>query len=485
VIDVDTAGVFYYLSLTSGGVGSDLFKSFDGGATWSEPLTSFGGDKNWLAVDRTGGPSNGFVYSIWQQYSACCGPNVLTRSTNGGVDFDFPVPVPGWPMFGTLAVGPSGTVFAAGIDGTETEDLYHYSFARAKNSPAAGGPVQMLGYPLELGGYMYYFTGGAPNPIGIVGQVNVTTDQSAGGTRGNVYVLASLYPFNYGGADPQDVHIVRSVDGGRTFSTPVRVNDDALGNWQWLAAPAVAPNGRIDAIWYDTRESHLAGVSRLYYAYSWDAGDTWSANTAVSPPFNSLVGFPDNRKMGDYITLVSDATGADAAYAATFNGEQDIYYVRLFPDCNGNGISDVTDIAGHTSFDCNLDHVPDECQASVACIGAGTVPDGSQGVGAPLTLAKGPGDAIALSWGASCVAADADYAVYEGSLASIGSHVPRTCSTGGTLSFALTPAAGPTYYLVVPAHADREGSYGTDSNGVERSQGASMCAPQTIHACGG
>jgi hypothetical protein len=32
---------------------------------------------------------------------------------------------------------------------------------------------------------------------------------------------------------------------------------------------------------------------------------------------------------GDYYHPVSDETGVDVAYAATFNGEQDIYYLRI------------------------------------------------------------------------------------------------------------------------------------------------------------
>ena len=252
-----------------------------------------------------------------------------------------------------------------------------------------------------------------------------------------------------------------------------------------MAAHAVAPNGRIDAIWFDTRDSEVSRLSRLYYSYSWDAGSTWSANVAVSPMFDSYLGWPQQNKMGDYSTLISDATGADVAYAATFNGEEDVYYLRLFPDCNGNGLSDVTDLAGHTSLDCNLNHVPDECEAAPVCLGAGSVPDGGAGAGAPLTVAKGVGEAIALSWGASCVAADADYAVYEGSLGNFASRVPRTCSTGGALAFDLTPTAGDAYYLVVPIHADREGSYGTDGAGAERPQGAAACVPQSVRTCGG
>jgi hypothetical protein len=129
--------------------------------------------------------------------------------------------------------------------------------------------------------------------------------------------------------------------------------------------------------------------------------------------------------------------------------------------------------------------VPDECETAPACIGAGSVPDGGTVSGVPLTLAKGVGDVIALGWGASCVVADADYAVYEGSLGSFASHAPRTCSTGGVPSFSLTPTEGDAYYLIVPVHADREGGYGSDGAGAQRPQGPGACAPQVLRTCGG
>ncbi|HET9596923.1 MAG TPA: hypothetical protein VFP65_15145, partial [Anaeromyxobacteraceae bacterium] len=37
------------------------------------------------------------------------------------------------------------------------------------------------------------------------------------------------------------------------------------------AAGAVSPNGRIDAVWNDTRNGSL-NVCQLFYAYSWDGG---------------------------------------------------------------------------------------------------------------------------------------------------------------------------------------------------------------------
>jgi hypothetical protein len=92
---------------------------------------------------------------------------------------------------------------------------------------------------------------------------------------------------------------------------------------------SVAPNGRIDAIWNDTRGSTDSTESALYYAYSTDGGTTWSHNQQASPVWNSTVGWPKQKKIGDYYHMISQDDGADVAWAATFNGEQDVYYLRI------------------------------------------------------------------------------------------------------------------------------------------------------------
>ena len=89
--------------------------------------------------------------------------------------------------------------------------------------------------------------------------------------------------------------------------------------------------------------------------------------------FDSHVGWPvDQDKLGDYYHMISDNLGVNVAYAATFNGEQDVYFLRIGPwDCNGNEIPDDDDVAcggGNTcegtpgSYDCNANEVPDECE---------------------------------------------------------------------------------------------------------------------------
>jgi hypothetical protein len=476
VIEADGNGTFFYQSL-KGNLALDVFRSGDGGVTWSAPVPSFGGDKNWLAVSRTGGMSNNFLYGIWQRFGgACCGLNVFTRSIDGGLSWQTPVPVALWPTFGTLTVGPSGEVYAAGINGTTGQDITSYVVAKSTDAGNAAVTPTFTGTGVNLGGSMKV-GGSEPNPEGLHGQPNVFVNR-APGRVGEVYVLGSVDDPT---ADPMDVNLIRSTDGGASWSPPVQINDDAGQAWQWMAAAAVAPNGRIDAIWYDTRGSGLTNVAQLFYAYSWDGGATWSPNTAVTPSFNTSVGYPQQGKMGDYIGLLANDTGADAAYTATFNNEQDVYYVRLFPDCNGNGISDVTDLAGGQATDCNANQVPDTCEIA-SCTGAGEVPGSGT---TPLTILKGSAGQILLRWGTSCQSTDPDYAVYEGSIGgNFTSHVQRFCTTAGSKLKLLTPAAGSSYYLVVPTRAGREGSYGQGSSGVERAPAAAACMPQAIHACG-
>jgi hypothetical protein len=52
-------------------------------------------------------------------------------------------------------------------------------------------------------------------------------------------------------------------------------------------------------------------------------------NEQVSPQWNSYLGFPNQQKIGDYYHMISADWGAQLAWSATFNGEQDIYYVRI------------------------------------------------------------------------------------------------------------------------------------------------------------
>ncbi|GMU82140.1 MAG: hypothetical protein AMXMBFR47_20110 [Planctomycetota bacterium] len=363
VLDADANGTFYYQSLYGTSLTDcDIWRSTDGGRTWLPPVAAGGGDKNWMVVDRSGASSDGFVYGVWRADFSCCGPNIFNRSIDAGASYSWPVPISQNPAMATIAVHPSGDVFVGGVL------LSNLSQFRVAKSLSAGDGGPAFGFEtvvsVNLGGSLIFNRSNSPNPAGLCGQVWIASDVGLGPARGNLYLLCSVDP---SGTDPCDVRFSRSTDGGLTWSPSIRVNDDASTTaWQWFGTMAVAPGGRIDVVWCDTRASGQIHVSELRYSSSSDAGATWTPSIAVSPTFNSYLGWPRQNKLGDYYQLVSDDVGASLAYAATFNGEQDIFFLRIGDyDCNGNGVGDAADISRAISRDVNGNGQPDECE----CIG--------------------------------------------------------------------------------------------------------------------
>ncbi len=320
VLDSDAAGNFYYNSLAVPGstIQCEVFRSSDGGATWDAGVYAFGGDKQWMAVDRTAGPGGGHVYSNWNQQFSCCGPTSFTRSSDGGDVYDPPISIPQTPIWGTTAVAPSGNVYVVGAGAGTLQVVKSTTLSDSMQPPAFDSAVAV-----DLGGLPASSAG--PNPGGLLGQVWVATAPAPGPLGDEVYVLASVNP---PGSDPLDVQFSRSLDGGATWSAPVRVNDDAGDAWQWFGTLSVAPNGRLDAVWADSRSDPGGVDSALTYASSGDGGVTWSANVVLSPSFDPHLGWPQQNKLGDYYDM-SESERLHVAWAATFNGEQDVYYLRL------------------------------------------------------------------------------------------------------------------------------------------------------------
>ncbi len=351
VLSFDATGNFYYDSL-AGNMTCDVFKSTDGGASWGPPVYAYGGDKEWMTVDRSGGIGDGNIYSFWSGYNY-----IFTRSTDGGQSFEPPSSILPPPHWGTMNVGADGSLYIGGVDAYNYSTFYVAKSTNAQNpeDPNPSFTVQTV----DLGGAIVIY--GTPNPSGLLGQVWVAVDSSEGPTAGYVYLLCTVNP---PGSDPADVHFARSTDGGLTWSAPLRVNDDTGTNaWQWFATMSVSPDGRIDVIWNDTRNSGAANLSELYYASSEDGGESWLPNERISPMWDSHVGWPNQSKIGDYYDMVSDLVGADLAWAATFNGEQDVYHMRIGGyDCNINGVADSLDIEHGTSPDVNGNGIPDECE---------------------------------------------------------------------------------------------------------------------------
>lgn len=86
-----------------------------------------------------------------------------------------------------------------------------------------------------------------------------------------------------------NIRFARSVDGGRTFSEPVTVNDDHGEISHGFSALTLGDDGRVTLAWFDGRERDAAGKTgqkyvgtTVYYAVSEDGGANFSANRKLA-----------------------------------------------------------------------------------------------------------------------------------------------------------------------------------------------------------
>lgn len=335
LVKVNARGVFYYWSeVFRPNYAQFMYRSIDGGQTWETPADiedPANGDKPWLAIDNTGGMGDGHLYGGWNNFNL--GGYCYVESTDGGATWTPSKRIADaggtqWMMH--MVVGPEGEVYAAWKNYRDNAIYITKSInARDPNTPTtfdAFGSGGRDGIDLRIDaandpGFLDL------NPSGFH-QMFLGVDSSGGPRHGWVY---ALWPDNR--RDAADLIFARSSDGGFTWETGIRVNDDGPGAIQWMPAMSVAPNGRIDVFWFDTRNDsgHQVPWSELFYSFSTDGGTTWSPNRRLSEAFNTTIGWPQQQKIGDYMESVSEAISASVVYPATFNGGQDLWFMRIAP----------------------------------------------------------------------------------------------------------------------------------------------------------
>jgi hypothetical protein len=101
--------------------------------------------------------------------------------------------------------------------------------------------------------------------------------------EGSLHIVYNLNPepdiANY-----SEVFHRASYDGGQTWTDARALSDEdpKLYAGQFFPNLSVAPNGRIDVAWWDTRDTPGMRSNDVYYAYSTDDGRTWSKNQRIT-----------------------------------------------------------------------------------------------------------------------------------------------------------------------------------------------------------
>lgn len=266
-------------------------------------------DKELIAVDNSGGPHDGNVYLVATDFFD--GQIKFVRSTDGGVTWSAPIVLnsghAGCDTGAYPVVASDGTIYVAwqdfgcinsqpGIEVTKSTDggLTWTPFTTVSLAPFTqdNGDTAFCGRPA------------------LNGRIRITNFPAVGTnpTNGNeVYVTWNASP---SGVDDADVFFSRSTDGGVTWSTPVRLNDDTTTSDQFMPALDVANDGTILIAWYDRREDVVNFNMRRWGGMSFDGGVSFTSNFPIGDAlFPPAVNFDPNVSfcyMGDYDWITHD-----------------------------------------------------------------------------------------------------------------------------------------------------------------------------------
>jgi hypothetical protein len=296
-------------------------------------------DKPLLGIDTSAdSPHRGNLYVAWTRFDVYGSRDraykshiYFSRSRDGGRSFS-----PPWRISdkagnaaddsGTVegampAIGPRGEVYVtwAGPLGIvfkkSTDGGWSFGADRviAKYSPPAKGKGEGgRGWSLPAPGVPRH------NGMPVLG-----VDLSHGPKRGSIYV--NWIDKRHGDLD---VFAIASRDGGATWSDPVRVNDDKMGNgkdqlFTWMAVDPV--DGSVNAFFYDRRD--LKGtLTGLTLARSVDGGRTFVNYRVQQEPFPC---YPDVF-MGDYIGVAAHSGRVVGMYSHFIGRKQLAISAALF-----------------------------------------------------------------------------------------------------------------------------------------------------------
>ena len=343
-----------------------------------------------LAVDRSAGNDDVVTVGWSRSMPDATAPNqepqrpLVAVSTNGGRSFGPPVDLAAgiWDDAGLRSQAMSATTLpppgatttstttppagartatpnqAANFGGSNPRVAAHDGtlYALWQSSAANISPTPPAGWFLSKstdGGRRW-----ATNQVDAPSYTNGNPRLAVSPEDGSLHVIAGANPTPTQ-ASFGDVFYRRSTDGGKTWTQPKVLSDDdpALVKGQYHPFITVAPNGRVDATWWDTRDDPGIRGNDVYYTYSEDNGNTWAPNRRVTDrSIDRRIGVwaynfdmsspPGMASTNAYAVFAWDDTRNTenfnyAVGAETGGGVQDVYSAAVQFKAVGTGTSNV------------------------------------------------------------------------------------------------------------------------------------------------
>ncbi len=249
-------------------------------------------------------------------------PVVVARSTDGGRTFTPPVHVSNGQdriIQPTVVVGAGPVVTVGALD--LADDVLDYQASHdGQTPPDARLRWRVVAWTSLDGGATFgpkaTVAGALVVPQLIIADLGPTPGFAADPRDGRLYAT-----WDAGRGSARDCFVAASDDGGRTWSGAVRVGPTA--NAQLLPAVSVAPDGRVDVVFYDRSRDPQDFQQDLVVASSFDGGRSFRWATVSDAPSDSRIGLGAQQGVplqGDQLAALSRPDGALAFWADTSRG---------------------------------------------------------------------------------------------------------------------------------------------------------------------
>ena len=335
VILADTSGNFYYFHLVPNLSRVVCQKKAGIQSPWSDgSYTALYGtmeiDKEWAAFD----PVTGSIYATWSRFNKHGSTNpldsthiYLAKSADGGVTWGEQKLI---SNIGGNATGGIGSVHGSCPTTGPNGEVYvaWWSPAGIMFDKSTDEGETWLNTDINVTGFKVYWIYSIPGiQLGVSFPV-IACDRSNGPNNGTIYINWS--DKRSGGSDA-NIWLVKSTDGGLTWSEPKRVNDDPPGRQQFFNFMTIDQvTGKIYIIFYD-RRNHTDANTDVYLAISDDGGETFKNHKISNTPFIpfSTVFF------GHYIGISAHNDKVFAAWMRMDDGAVSLWGTSVDPNTVG------------------------------------------------------------------------------------------------------------------------------------------------------